>query len=158
MLRKIQNLMELREISWDEILPVWNQHLWPNRSSSIQPMSSMRLLGGNDMSIYSQFKPWFCGLYIMGELAGVNSCHQTSATDMRLRGIFLFDRWRNSGLSDHLFQFVDEIAISQGCCKIWSFPRVTICNAYIKAGYRLISETIYTGEFGPNVYAVKDLL
>ena len=31
----------LKEISFDEIYPVWDKRLWPGRKSKIEPMSSL---------------------------------------------------------------------------------------------------------------------
>jgi GNAT superfamily N-acetyltransferase len=149
--------LSIKEIDFEQVLPIWENFLWPNRTSKTSPMSSMCYLGGNDMDIYKKYKPRFCGLYIDKELVGVNSCHQTSDTQMRLRGIFLFEKWRNRGLGAHLFKFVDDSAALANCAEIWSFPRLERRRSYEKAGYKMVSDPVHTGEFGPNLYALKEL-
>ena len=149
--------MHVRELSWEEISQVWETQLWPHRTTAIKPMSSMRFMGGFDMTIYDRVSPWFCGLFSNDRLVGVNSCHQSDTHEMRLRGIWIDDQWRKRGLSDHLFAFVDEIAINLNCDYIWSFPRLSTWPVHEKAGYAMVSDPIENGEFGPNVYAVRRL-
>jgi Acetyltransferase (GNAT) family len=150
-------LLYVRELSWEEISQVWETCLWPQRTTAIRPMSSMCFMGGFDLSIYDRFRPWFCGLFINSNLVGVISCHKSALTEMRLRGIWMDEQWRNRGLSDHLFAFVDETAIGEDCDYIWSFPRLSTWPVHAKAGYEMVSGPIENGDFGPNVYAVKRL-
>ena len=69
---------ELKEITFDQIFPVWNEKLWPGRKSKIEPMSSLVwesrlfLSWGNsninkDSSIFDKYEPTFFGLFLEKE-------------------------------------------------------------------------------------------
>jgi GNAT superfamily N-acetyltransferase len=145
--------MKLVEITFEEILPVWREHLWNGRLSDIKPMSSMTLDRQYDMSIYEKYVPYFCAVVDGKEILGVNSCHQTGNTEFRSRGIYIFPEHRGKGVSKKLFNFVKEKALENNCSTIWSLPRLTALTAYKAAGFEECSEVINEGvEFGPNVY------
>jgi len=150
-------LLQIRTLEWQDISAIWARELWPSRSSAIRPTSSMCFLGGNDTEIHDRYQPWFCGLFIDDQLVGVNSCHLTKPREMRLRGIWIADAFRGQGLSRHLFEFVDGIAASQGCSRIWSYPRLSAWPFYARAGYRKVSETMPSDENGLHVYAAKEI-
>jgi GNAT superfamily N-acetyltransferase len=105
------------------------------------------------MRIYDFYKPYFCAVYNNNTLLGVNSCHQTSPTDFRSRGIYVFPEHRGKGATKLLFDFVKQKAEESNCNTIWSLPRVSALPAYERAGFKTCSEVINEGvEFGPNVY------
>ena len=60
-------------ITFNDIQPVWEKQLWPNRQSPIKPMSSMLYKGGYDMDIYNLYTPtFFAVLNNSGKIIGVN--------------------------------------------------------------------------------------
>ena len=64
------------KISFDTILPIWRDKLWPNRESAIEPISAMTwpFEGAPDpidMSIFD-YEPTFWGVYIDDKLVGFN--------------------------------------------------------------------------------------
>ena len=147
-----------KEIEFKSIFPIWQKHLWKDRFSDIKPMSSMLYLGGYNMEIYKKFQPFFCGIFVNDELAGVNSCHQTDERSMRSRGIFIFEKYRSLKLSRYLFDFVEDKAVKENCDNIWSLPRLTAIQAYQSFGFNITSELINENvEFGPNYYVLKSL-
>ena len=150
--------IDLISITFDQILPIWNSFLWPNRVTTITPTSSMKLDRTNDVSIHTKYKPYFCAIYVDDVIAGVNSCHQTGDNEFRSRGIYVFPEFRHLGLSQRLFQFVEDKAFENKCSILWSLPRLSALSAYKKFGFKECSEVINTGvEFGPNVYVRLEL-
>lgn len=148
----------IRPINFEQILPIWKSFLWKDRVSAITPTSSMKLDRTNDVSIHTKYTPYFCGVYVDGVIAGVNSCHQTGENEFRSRGIYVFPEYRMMGLSQHLFQFVEDRAFENKCSVLWSLPRVSALDAYKKFGFKECSEIINNGvEFGPNVYVRLEL-
>ena len=152
-------MIGIRSITFDLIYPVWSEYLWKGRESPITPSSSMKLDGTNDISIHKKYPVYFCGVYIDGTLAGVNSCHQTGDNEFRSRGIYVFPEYRRLGLSQMLFQFVEDKSFENRCSLIWSLPRINALDSYKKFGFEECSGVINTGvEFGPNIYVKLNLV
>lgn len=150
--------MILREISFDEILPIWKYYLWPERTTTIQPMSSMLFLGETDIKIYDKYKARFCAVEHQGQIIGVNSCHQSGPDHMRSRGIYVDPKFRRHGVSKLLFDFVKKYAAESECELIWSLPRLSALPAYLGNGFEICGEVINYGvEYGPNVYVALRL-
>jgi hypothetical protein len=147
-----------KEISFDTIKHVWFTYLWPNRLD-IQETNSMQYLGGYDKNISKKYKPYFFGLYYNDELVGVNSCHRTSDTHIRSRGIFINKEHREKKLSFLLFQEVEKIGIFEKCSYIWSLPRISALPAYESFGFEITSEVITDDrvKYGPNIYVLKKI-
>ena len=51
--------MLIAETSFEEILPVWKNHLWPGRKSPIEKASAIRLGGGYNMAYLSHPAAYF---------------------------------------------------------------------------------------------------
>lgn len=150
--------MELRRITFDRILPVWENKLWPNRESEIREMSSMVYKGGTDMSIYEKYTPTFWGVFDGDRVIGVNSGFRTSDDMYRSRGIWVDPEYRRRGVSRMLFRALNAQAIQEHCSYIWSIPRRSALGSYQRAGFQQSSEFFDEGmEFGPNCYVIKPL-
>lgn len=150
--------MILKEITFEDIFPIWRDFLWANRISDIKPMSSMTFDRNYDLSIYDNYQPYFCGVFDGDILIGVNSCHQTSASDFRSRGIYIFPEYRKQNISKLLFNFVKQKAVEANTKILWSLPRLTALNSYKAFGFEVCSEVINENvEFGPNVYVKYNL-
>jgi len=147
--------IEIKDLTYDEILDVWKNHLWKDRTDPIKPMSSMLLEGGFDMEIYKIYQPFFSGLFVDGLLVGVNSCHLTSPTQMRSRGLFIVEKYRKNGFAQRLLKAVEEQAISCGCSLVWSYPRLTALSTYERFGFSVYPQT--TSASPDHVYVVKKL-
>ena len=146
-------------VDFETVLPIWKEKLWPNRTSPIKPMSSMKYLGGYDMSIYEKYQPTFFVVYnVVGEIVGVNSGHRTSDKLYRSRGIWVDPRYRKKGISGVLFCELYGQAMKENCTALWSIPRQSALPAYEKYGFEKTSEFFDEGmEFGPNCYVYKEL-
>ena len=149
----------IKKISFEEILPVWKEKLWPDRESAIEPMSAMTWpFEGNhqpiNMSIF-EFEPLFWGVYFKDKLIGVNSGHRTSSTQYRSRGIWVDPEYRMHGVSQHLFLQLQDQAVLEGCEMIWSIPRKTALKAYTKFGFQTVGDYFGTETADANIYAIK---
>ncbi len=56
--------MEIRKINFSDILPIWENNLWPGRKSPIKPVSTIQFMGSYDMSL-KKSKPTFLELLLM---------------------------------------------------------------------------------------------
>jgi len=139
-------------ISFEEILPVWRNHLWVERQSPILPMSTMVNGGGIDLSIRSNYSPYFFGAFGNNRILGVLSGHSTSHKDFRLRGLYVYPDFRGQGVASKLLSHLQAIASLENRKCIWTFPRQTSWPVYQKFGF--IQTSPWTpGEIGANAYA-----
>lgn len=130
--------MNTEIISFEEILPIWKNFLWPIRSSAIEPVSCIQLFGEKDYSILNAI-PTFFAVRISGKIVGVNSGFKTSPTLFRSRGIFVFPEYRKLGISTLLFDAVCNQAKLEGCSTVWSMPRLSAVGAYHRFGFKTVS-------------------
>ena len=159
----------LKEISFDEIYPVWDKRLWPGRKSKIEPMSSLVgnsrlfLSWGNseikkDSSIFDKYEPKFFAFVIDDEVVGVNSGFRTEVSVYRSRGLWVDPNHRGLGLGQQLLTQATKLAKEEICKVIWSMPRKSAMETYESVGFNKIGEWLdETVEFGPNAVAYKYL-
>ena len=144
------------KISFDTILPIWQDKLWPNRQSAIEPMSAMTwpFEGAPDpidMNIFN-YMPTFWGVYIDDKLVGVNSGHRTDHTQYRSRGIWVDPDYRGRGIAQQLFTLTEHQALVEGSLLLWSIPRKTALPAYTKFGFETVGDYIITETSDANIY------
>ena len=130
----------LKEITFDEIKPLW-ERLWVGRDD-IRPMSSMLDVDDWDLSIYVKYSPTFFGVFTddTNELIAVNSCHPTTDTHMRSRGLYVKVGYTGKGLGQSLLQHTIKYARDKGYQVIWSMPRDTAMKTYTSAGFKQTGE------------------
>lgn len=139
----------IEKIDWEDIKMVWERDLWPGRED-IRPMSSMLWEGGYDVSIYERYQPCYFAYIAEGEIAGVNSGHQTCSESFRSRGLFVYPKYRGQGLAQKLLEAVIEKSIESECRFTWSFPKKTASTVYHNAGYTITDRCDVN-----NCYALK---
>lgn len=144
-------------ITFEDILPIWRDKLWPSRKSAIEPVSVIQHDGSYDMSI-QQNVPTFFGVYVDDVLVGVNSGVKTTSTHYRSRGLYVDPAYRGHKIAKRLLQMVDDQAISEGCSIVWTMPRKEAYPTYLSMGYVATTDFFDEGvEFGPNCFASKTL-
>lgn len=153
--------MYAQEINFDQINSIWSSKLWPNRESAIEPMSAMTWpFEGSpppyDITIFEKYKPTFWGIFVNGNLIGVNSGHRTTDRQYRSRGIWVDPEYRKYGYSQHLFYLTEQQAVKEGCEVLWSIPRKTALKAYEKFGFNTVGDFFATETSDSNVYVIKN--
>ncbi len=133
----------IEKIDWKITNKIWMKHLWPDRVSKINKMSSMLYLGGFDLDIYNKYIPSFFGAYIDGVIVGVNSGHGCNQT-YRSRGLFVFQEYQNKGIARMLMNDLFVQAQNEGFTTVWSYPRFESLGFYEKLGFCKKSEWIKT--------------
>ena len=131
----------IKEITFDEILPIWRDYLWPNRTSEITATSAMHYLGGYDL-VNMSYPPTFFAYIIYGEIAGVNSGHMCMGGRYRSRGLYVFDKFRGKGTGTKLLVATIEQARLESATLCWSYPRDSSWKTYAKAGFKLDSDFV----------------
>lgn len=143
----------IKEITFDEILPIWEDYLWPDRDSEITATSAMCYLDGYDL-VNMSYTPTFFGYYVDGKLAGVNSGHMTMDNSYRSRGLYVFDAYRGNGLGTILLKATIDQAKLEGASMCWSYPRKSSWKSYLAAGFELSSDWGTSETSEANAYCV----
>jgi GNAT superfamily N-acetyltransferase len=154
--------IDIVEVDFPTVLPMWRDVLWPGRSSPIRPVSSMVFLGGYDLSVYKKYtnQARFFGVYDeSATLVGVFSGHPTSDTEYRARGLCVLPSFQDVGIGTNLVNTVTRAAADAGREVCWCLPRIANVQFFQTCGYSVMSQPITQGvEFGPNVYMAHAIL
>lgn len=149
------NTRMIQQITYEEIFPIWEKHLWPGRVSKIEPTSAMNFLGGYDLR--NMVNPTFFGYKIYGTYIGVNSGHPCHDQSYRSRGLYVFPEYRHLGIGKLLL----EAAIAQGkkekATYIWSYPKYSSWRTYQSVGFELASNW-ESSEMDTNAYCRLNLI
>ncbi len=149
--------LELRVVSFEDVLPLWSNKLWPERRSVIRPVSPIQVDLSYDPTILS-YSPHFFGLYYEQHMVGAISGYSTSRELFRSRGLYVDTAFRGLGVSQILFSKLSETAIDLGAHAIWTLPRKSAWPAYKKFGFYRITDWLEKDmEFGPNCVAKYEL-
>jgi GNAT superfamily N-acetyltransferase len=148
-------IYNLKEISFDDLLPSWKSHLWPKRKSKIESQSIINHLGHLDHSVL-QYQPYFWGVFHDDKIVGVISGMKTSPVFFRSRGLWVHEEFRELGLATELLRSVELRAKENGCKTLWSMPRCRSWGFYERIGFK-IQFKLENYEFGPHYIAYKSL-
>ena len=150
---------EIRRSTFEEILPIWRDRLWPGRLSAIEPVSIIDSDGELSLRIKDLHPVFFeiRGLRDLGgEIVGVCSGFRTSEAHFRSRGCWVDPSFRGQGLGALLLSAVNREAMSQGCSVVWTMARHSAIGFYERCGFRDFRR-IDRFEFGPHFLAQKPL-
>ncbi len=137
-------------LEFENIFPIWNTYLWPNRVSKIETHSAMMFDGGICMKNF-EFKPIFFGFEIDGEIVGVNSGHMCADRSYRSRGLWVNLPYRKKGIGRALLMAAIDQGQKENAEYVWSLPRQTSWPVYESAGFTLSTSWLET-ETGINAY------
>ena len=166
----IYNDMKCEICTFEDVLPIWDKDLWPNRVSKIESRSSLfwhssLWEGFGNVSITKKqkeiwkYEPTFFCIRDNDKIIGVNSGFRTEDKVYRSRGLYVDNLYRCQGLSQKLLEATIQQGKREGCSWIWSLPRKTALPAYNKLGFYKVGNWIDEGvEFGPNCLAIHKLL
>jgi GNAT superfamily N-acetyltransferase len=145
--------VHIRPCTFDEILPIWSQKLWPGRESAIEPTSVISEEGNLSLDP-GQLCPWFwIAENERHETIGVVSGFKTSPKGFRSRGIWVAEPYRRKGFARKLMGQLREQARQLDCHYVWSMARATSKDVYLSLGFQIYGETS-AYEFGPH-YLVR---
>lgn len=126
---------EIRTISYDEALPLWQQELWVGRLD-IEQRSAIVYgrLKVYDVEDVAKHPVTFFGAYHDDILVGVNSGHGI-VDGYRSRGLYVQPQHRGLKVGKMLLQATILQAVTEGWGYIWSIPRLSAVNCYISVGF-----------------------
>ena len=152
----LNSTFQIKKITFNQILTIWESMLWPRRISSIKTHSSMTLAGGIDMKIYNNTATYF-GIVDKEKLIAVNSGHRSSSSDYRSRGLWVDPDYRRIGLGRILLTAAQNQARLENCTLIWSMPRKQSLSVYLSAGFKQHGDFFPTETADLNCYALMNL-
>lgn len=139
--------------SFERVLPIWRDHLWPGRLSKIEATSCLSPDGSIDLS-FKQSPVDFWELNTEANIVATLSGFSTGVSDYRIRGLWVHPKYRGRGLSQSLLVAARLRAIELGKSSMWSLPRESALGAYRKFGFLQAGPfTSEKFEFGPNCLA-----
>ena len=144
--------MTIQHLTYEEIQPFWQQ-LWPGRE--FEPVSAMAYLGG--YHAYSPKDICYYGVIVDGNIAGVNSCHNTGDRIIRSRGLWVLPQYRGQGLGQELLSYNFTWAQEHGYHAAWSYPKQDAFNTYQSVGFTAQSGWITDEAGNVNCYVIKFL-
>lgn len=148
----------IREITFNEVLPVWRDNLWPGRESKIEGTSAIKYGAfpyEYDMEyMHSTF--YGVGAYVDNVLVGVNAGHMTGDS-FRSRGLYVNVVYRKQGISKALLTATIDKAISLNAKYVWTMPRRDSLSAYNAAGFEKTSNWFQTETAAANCFAICGL-
>ncbi len=146
--------LEIKRISFDEILPIWEKFLWPNRNSPIETHSAILFNTYPYQYNTAMFdiEAQFFGAYINNELAGVNSGHLIGDNTYRSRGLYVFDEFRGQSIGRALLSATIDYSVAKNADFCWSIPRSSAIKTYLNAGFKITGDWFNTETSDSNVY------
>lgn len=151
--------MQIKRIDFETILPVWQEKLWPNRQSAIEPHSVMTWPFDGDPPEYdlkiTSYEPTFLAVYHNDTIIATGSGHRSSDIHYRMRGFWVAPDFRRQGLLHKILQQLCEQAITEGCHMMWGIPRKASLTAYTKFGFETVGDFFQSETAQANIYAFK---
>lgn len=145
----------ITEITFDDIFEIWNNHLWNERQSKIEPQSAMLFLEGYDLKNFDYQTTYF-GFYVDNRIAGVNSGHLCCDMSYRSRGLFVFPQYRKQGIGTKLLLKTINQGKRENAKFVWSYPRLSSWHTYEQAGFKLYTDW-HKSETSVNAFCRIDL-
>lgn len=154
--------MIYKKISFEQILPIWSEKLWPGRASPIETHSAMTwpfegLVDEYDMNIFSYPATYVAAFTDNGSLVAVNSGHKTSDLHYRSRGLWVDPEYRRQHIAQTLFTLLENQAMCEHCDMMWSLPRKSALSAYQYFGFHTVGDWLETETSDANIYVIKRL-
>jgi len=131
----------IRSSNFEEILPYWQQELWPKRQSKIESFSAINIDGEIDMRIADLADPKFWVGISENKIVGVISCQNTDLNTFRLRGVWVDSCYRNKGIASGLTNTLKDYVSSQVKLKnlknfqLWTMSREINIPFYERNGF-----------------------
>ena len=159
-------MITVKKITWDQVLPVWEEHL-PNMSLETNSAMCLFLNYGTALSksweepVYDlqnmEFTPTFWGAFYNDKLVGVNSGHMCIDKLYRSRGLFVFPEYRGFGIGQKLLMKTIAQAIHEKAIVCWSYPKNTAERSYHMQNFLSQGHSFNFQYEGDNIRAVRVL-
>ena len=148
----------IKEISFDIIKLYW-KILWPDIESKYLEkiyLPQCEFVSKEFISLDPNLIPSiFLGYFVDNKLIGVLSGYKTSDIYFRTRGLWVNSSYRLMNVGTKLIQYIEQFALDVGCERLWTIPRKSAINFYLKNNFLQITDfIIYNNQ---NCYAIKTI-
>ena len=150
----------LVEIDFDEAKKIWQQKLWPNRQSPIEPVACINRNGAIDLSIKNSSPRFYKLMHLKNSRLSdtwiaAGSVIQISDTESRLRGIIVRPKFQGMGLGRYFINLLEQ-TLNQDCQFLWAMPRQSNQVFFQKLGFTTFLN-LDGYEFGPHYLMGKEI-
>lgn len=153
----------IKEITFEEIMKHWNK-LWSKYvdkgykinkvNTTTQKNYCYRITESlNQDQKEILMKPTYIGYFIEGNIVGVESGYKTNIDYHRVRGLWVDEHHRYSGIATKLINWFETRCQQK---YLWTLPRHSALEFYLKYGFKvtgLFEKTVY----GQNYFVVKEM-
>ena len=154
----------IKEITFEQILDCWKTGLWSkyvdqnlkiNRvNTTTQKNYCYRVIEYlNQEQIERLLKPIYIGYFTDEIIVGVESGYKTNKDYFRVRGLWVDKNYRGQGVATQLVQYFENLCVEK---YLWTIPRDSALNFYLKYGFRVDGLSVKT-VYGQNYFAIKEL-
>lgn len=147
--------MKIERSNFSVVKKIWQEKLWPERISPIEPISYINSQGKIDVSLQLG-KPAFFVARESELILGVISGYKTAKNEFRSRGIWVDEVYRKLGIGQQLMNQIILQAQSENCQCLWTMPRLSAQNFYLKLGFKEICK-VTEYEYGPHIIAWRNV-
>lgn len=157
----------ISEIDFDRISDTWKTFLWPERYINGREMERYNLEGKYEywyavikrMSPDNRLRvlnPKYIGYFEKNRLVGVLSGYKTNYNHYRVRGMWVNIHYRRKGIATKMIRYMENEAKENNCKYIWSIPRESAVELYMKLGYKNEGKCCNT-IYGATFYVRKEI-
>jgi GNAT superfamily N-acetyltransferase len=133
--------MEIRQITFEEILPYWKKYLWSNweNISRVNAWTQKDYCYRTakyftEQQLVRIFKPVYAACFIDDDIVGVESGYETNFDHYRIRGLWVDKNHRRKGIATELVRYFECLSTKR---YIWSIPRETALDFYLSYGFKV---------------------
>tara|TARA_B100000749_G_scaffold280887_2_gene279958 strand:+ start:17498 stop:18034 length:537 start_codon:yes stop_codon:yes gene_type:complete len=147
-------MVRISSTNFDEVYPIWANHLWKGRKSGIEPTNPIRFGGGYDKKLLLADPFFFKAVDDRSQrIVGVISGFATHDNGFRLRGVYVDPYYRGLGIANKLTARIIKLGEVMGRDFVWTLARQETMGFYQRLGFEQTSNWInHEVEFGPNCF------
>lgn len=144
--------IRIEKVRFEDILPIWQEHLWPDRTSPIEKLSAIDRNGSINPALLKERMSFWRAVNSNNQVVGVIG-GQTTGDSYRSRGLWVNDQFRGKGIGRKLVRAVIQAASEEGRRIVWTMPRASSIDFYKKAGFQVTNDHLEGYEYGPHYLA-----
>lgn len=138
----------IQQIKFEKIQDIWYEEDMWGQMAYAYPVSTRAYWDGvnyfgeaiPNIRNLSYSRPFFYGYFKDDKVLGVNSYYHVNDEQCRSRGLYVFPKYRKSGIATELLKYAIDQNRYKGYKFIWSKPRDTAIKSYQAAGYKITSD------------------
>lgn len=147
----VENI-QIKEIDFETVLPIWKERLWPDRKFKIEKTSAIAQDGTIDIQVQN-YSVYFFSAVLNDQIVGVISVQQTGQAEYRSRGLWVDENHRSKKIGRALMYFALHFCKEKKALCLWTLARHTAVSFYEKNQFLKLRK-IEEYEYGPHFLMV----